>query len=448
MMDIRQRIMLEELYNAGDYAFILENYDVKSLLKKYSYTDGCILLDKIKEKMDTVSFLKSLGSKIEDLDIVIFLEKYGHHFVVNESPLFSKFNRENVSALFEQEEFNFDDYDQSLIDEMYALFGRNDNYNILLFLEKVFYESLEVDEEMARRDFSLLLDIKRDNPDFDIVIGSKNGSSFSKNIGGFGNIVLKDENVLAFNHEFVHVLAKYKSLKVGYLPKCDDEGKNIAVSKINQVAKENMLDESFAKQKYEEYILQSDNIDDYKIKIEEEFKDLFGSKELLQNVLSSMKRPKDLLLYVYAAYHNKRKYLGSLDDQKYMIDYINYYLNVEYEQFKRNLYQVMYGEFLIFQNFVDAYLNGSLYDYYIHHNYHKGVYAVSVHTENYFLDNPNVRFFEMLADYVALKKSSKGQVLINYLKEIVGEEFIQFLDDYYFNLEDYKFDNEHNNKKM
>lgn len=448
MIDFRKVVMLEELYNAADYSFILENFDTKTLLRKYSFTGGKILLDAIRNKCDKLSFLRALGNKIDDFEIVVYLEKVGYHFVVNSSPLFNKYTREKVSQLFGQDDFYFEEEDQSLMDTVYTLYGRNDNYDVLLFLEKAFYESLQADKEVARRDISHLIEMKRRYHDFDIVFNAKKGSSFCKDSGDLGKIELKDANVLAFNHEFVHALQRFRRNRAVVYPKYDESKKDELIQNLYTIAKQNALSEDFAKRKFDEYIAQSGGLEEYKRKLEIDFQKKFGTEDLVRNVLSSPKRTKELLDYVYDAYVSKKKYKGTIDDNECMVNYISFDMAVEYELFKRKLYEVMYGEFLIFQNFVDAYMYGSLYDYYIKHTYHKGVYSVCVHTQNYFVNNPDARFSEMLADYAALKKSVKGHVFIDYLRTIIGNEFVDSLDEYYMNLDDYNFDENFNARRV
>ena len=103
-------------------------------------------------------------------------------------------------------------------------------------------------------------------------------------------------------------------------------------------------------------------------------------------------------------------------------------INDEYKTFISENFEISNGEFMLFQNFIDALTKGRLGTYYY---IKRPNHTICVHNEEYFNKYDYRQFAEMLADYIALKRSPNGQYYITILANIFDDKLIEIMDDYY-----------------
>ena len=92
-----------------------------------------------------------------------------------------------------------------------------------------------------------------------------------------------------------------------------------------------------------------------------------------------------------------------------------------------------YTEELMLENLLDALLKGNIFE----EKY--DVKCLSGHSREYFLDEKDLSLDEVLANYDAIKNSNRAGVLINKLRNIVGNELVDFLDTYIENNRNMEF---------
>ena len=95
---------------------------------------------------------------------------------------------------------------------------------------------------------------------------------------------------------------------------------------------------------------------------------------------------------------------------------------------EKNLYihtnaRKIFAPYLTLENMLDAILTGALFD-------DKSSHCLSGHGSLYFSKEKSNSFDECLADYDAIKKSTKSNEIIKILRELIGDELIEFLDNY------------------
>jgi hypothetical protein len=96
----------------------------------------------------------------------------------------------------------------------------------------------------------------------------------------------------------------------------------------------------------------------------------------------------------------------------------------ECNNYVRILLKNYYAEELYLENLLDAILKGAIRD----KNYDNE--SLSGHTSSYFKKDETLSYNEALADYEALKYSPKGHIMINKLKEIVGEDVVSIFEEH------------------
>ena len=99
-------------------------------------------------------------------------------------------------------------------------------------------------------------------------------------------------------------------------------------------------------------------------------------------------------------------------------------INDECDAYVKILLKNYYSEELMLENLLDALLKGK-----IHANTYD-IDCLSGHDKKSFRKDKNLSFNEVLADFDAIKNSTKANVLINKLREIVGNELVDYLEDY------------------
>lgn len=109
------------------------------------------------------------------------------------------------------------------------------------------------------------------------------------------------------------------------------------------------------------------------------------------------------------------------DDLKTIVEDLIY---DECHRYKSILLQNYYSEELELENLLDAILKGNIYE---------GKYDItclSGHSKEYFNTEKNISFDEVLANYDGILNSSRANRLIKKLREIVGDELVDFLNNY------------------
>ena len=99
-------------------------------------------------------------------------------------------------------------------------------------------------------------------------------------------------------------------------------------------------------------------------------------------------------------------------------------IHIEEEEYININVRNYYTEELLLENMLDALLNGKICDGML------DIDCLSGHAGCDFMDDYELSFNECLADYDAIKNSSKNSKLINDLEKLVGLDIIDFLEDY------------------
>ena len=113
--------------------------------------------------------------------------------------------------------------------------------------------------------------------------------------------------------------------------------------------------------------------------------------------------------------------------------YVENRIKSEKKMFKEELYRKTNVEFLCYENFIDAYYQGGIYEYTrtLSQEERKEIKApLCTHDRMYFIMQDGNQFNELYANYMELKKSPKGAYYIEKLKEKTSHKLIELIEQY------------------
>ena len=445
--------LVKELLVVKRYRTIMKLCPINILFTKIPELNNQTIIDYLIPKYEeTITLLKDLGKKAFDPDMIMKLREYGIKIKPKYikqiglakkdkvSEYFIGFEKRNVRVPLEIEE---------LLDEFHKVMntGKKSNPDVLKILESIFLDNVMKNfDETIVRDFKTIIEIKKQNPKFNIRHDITSTSflttlDIDKGIkiknGAFINIQRKYTSCVLL-HELTHLLHSYydlfntpKEIK-DYIKENENKISDVEhlASIIDFMSKGITYSKDYKEKLFTCYVnKEKGSVDQYKNEIRKDFKRLFGTKKLLLEVLASTHYSEELINYIYYGY--KKNYDDISDKEYYMELYVKERLKDEYKTFITENFELSNGEFMLFQNFIDALTKGRLGNYYYTK---KPTHDISTHNMDYFNKYDYRQFAEMLADYIALKRSPNGNYYITILSNIFDENLIDIMDEYYNNI--------------
>ena len=163
----------------------------------------------------------------------------------------------------------------------------------------------------------------------------------------------------------------------------------------------------------------------------EDFKKYIGSKELILEAVNDGSYSEEVLKAIVDSYFEMKE--NNIDKEVLLEMYVETRINAERKIFKDELYRKTNMEFLCYENFIDAFFGGELFEYFkvIPEEERSKIKApICTHDKMYFIMQENGQFNEMYANYIELKKSPKGNFYIGKLKEKTDPRIIELLEEY------------------
>ena len=308
-----------------------------------------------------------------------------------------------------------DKIDDTLIDdeifiEFKELFQNTDT-KLLNYIINELKRCLLKDRERTLNDIKKLIKYKKDKPLFSFY-----NSTISDNHGYFDpkKLVLSTDTVdsLKFNHEFSHLLFhvyendtiinEYENIRL----KLDTENNYLIVKKYLEMLHHRFDDEKKKlEQVYDSKINEYyGNFSKYFKKVYLDLKDNTPDFIKLKNIISEG--------YVYASITPET-----------LRDVCLSFVEIEQQEYIALELKKNNSPYLMLENMLDAIFNGKLFD-------DLEFDCLSGHGSFYFSKNLTNSFDESLANYDAIKKSDKGTEVIKIIRELIGNELIEFFDNY------------------
>lgn len=396
-------------------------------------------------------------------EVSLILAKYSYYYkpkkyMANTSMFGDDIVTEFLYSKDEVVEVN-SEYDE-LVNEFLNVF-QNSYYKsdkgILDLVIKSFYQALEVDSELAISELESLITLKKDYSMFRYIYNKDEGSAFRGYLNDDGALI---DIFISLNNRFdTYVVNHENAHAIHYFCdnfKCPDEfNESDLISLKQDIIRSDIdadLDTSIAKRFFNNSKELFDNYDsfDYFVhfikqryggitefvnKTKVEYNDLHNSSKILLDAINA--GCSNDILEALASIHYSNRENNMID--KLVEETVESRLGSLWLECVEKGCKKTYSAFFTYENFVDAFLKGQVADYLVAMMKKNEIYVPkSIHGSEYFNNDPDSRFQEMLADYVALKKSKDGQHYIKLIKKDISSDLIDLLDNYYRNIQSKK----------
>ena len=401
-------------------------------------------------KIDLIEFIKVLRMRKEiTSDISVIFAKYGIYIPSEyKKQTGIKSDSDMYHYIYDDNNYEVDKEGLRLINEFKSHFDENENSKDLIeTVIKSFKRTYQDNKDLAIRDLKILIEFKKKYPKFILEYNPSKGSSFTKptEFTMFENtpkISLQNKyNLDTFHHELGHLVSYFATGKQTpsniktYLDKENYNGLTRVAEifeVINNEAEELLLSDEEYDKKFTEFIINKyQSVENYKRIIREDFKKFIGTKDLILEAINDGSYSDEVLKAIVESYFE----IEEMDiDQETLIEmYTKTRIDSEKKIFKDELYRKSNMEFLCYENFIDAFYTGDLYEYFKIMASEQRITIkapLCTHNSMYFIMNEEAQFQELYANYIELKKSPKGSYYIEKLKEKTTEEIIELLEEY------------------
>ena len=298
--------------------------------------------------------------------------------------------------------------DSEIINEFKELFKDTD-IKLLNFLENEFKRCLIKDRKRTISDLKKIIEFKRKKTNFSfIVTRTLNGSYSHKKL----EIETNANDPLMFNHELSHFLFQ------------EIEDNNI-VEEYEKIRKNIDTRDNYLRTKL--FLMElHKKYDKLKQEIEEKYDkkiiEFYGSLDnYLKKIGIDMKNSNIEFLLVRNKETSRMRGVVIMDTN---LDDIALSF-IETEKFEYSIRECRrnFSAFLMLENMLDAIFKGKIFD-------DTELNCISGHGLFYFCGSDVIGFDECLANYDAICKSDNKNTIIKILKELIGEELIEFLNNY------------------
>ena len=450
---VSDKEVLKRYINAGKFTEIIYVVNEKGLLAeiydKYTILDLLILkfYEFKKSPIDMIKILMMRNLITENITVV--LAKYGIYLPSNyKKQTGIKSDADLYHYIYEDDDYEVDEEAKKYLTEFKLHFTEKENSpEILETVIKSFKRTYNQDKETAIRDLKTLILFKKKYPKFSLVYNPAAGNSFTKPLdyGFYQNepkISLKNKyNLESFHHELGHLVSFIlsDSTTPPEIKQIIDEAHKNSLNvidkifeEVNQEADEQLLSDEEYENKFIEFIISKyQTVDNYKKIMREEFKKLIGSKDLILEAINDGSYSDEVLKAIVDSYFEIEE--CEIEKEQLVDMYVETRMNAERKIFKEELYRKTNMEFLCYENFIDAFYGGDLYEYFnaIPKEEKAKVKApLCTHDKMYYIMQEHGEFAEMYANYVELKKSPKGSFYIEKIKEKTNPRIIELLEEY------------------
>ena len=397
-----------------------------------------------------IDLVRSLyTNKLITQEVTVILAQYGIYLPSDyKKKIGIKSDEDMFHYIYEEEDYSIDKEAELLIKEFKKVYSDDkSSKQIMDTAITSFKRTYQTDKELAIRDMTALINLKREHPNFKLVYNPAVGDSFLQPtyIGReLENtcITLKTKyNIEVFNHELAHLVDYYLGeektpSKIKDILEVSKRADYLEISRvfkeINKEATELLLTEEEYEREFINFIyVKYGTIENYKRTIKSEFNQLLGSKELVLEALNDGNYSEEVMKAIVDSYFENED--DNVSKEQLVELYTETRIKAEKQIFKEELYRKSNVEFLCYENFIDAFYEGGLYEYtkLIMREDRDLIKApMCTHDRMYFLLDGDKQFAELYANYMELKKSPNGKAYIERLKEKTDKELIEFLEEY------------------
>ena len=369
-------------------------------------TLNTILSDSTKQNIDIVFLLKLYG--INQKDIKIDLKS---HDIVND--YYNGFNREFTKRELSEEAL-------SLIEEFRSLM-LSDNLSDKEMIEAMvtsYTYLISINSEYGISELMKLIEIKKNKKDF-VIKKSYNGSFYHISTS---SINLENICLNTLNHETGHAL--YHLLTDAKVP----DGFEKILYDVRKNPEILMKVDEYSK-KYREILFNVAKLVD-----EVYMKDYQLSEYDKETIEQFINRKKEDHKKIYLEKGYDEETINTIFNQIYTVEeYIEQDKRIKREELIDAIIRSEYGSFMTISDIIDAIYNGKFRSGELINKDGNIILPCPGHGIAYYSKGTNWSFDELIANFSAILKSPDRREILSYLKRIVGEEFVNYMENYYKN---------------
>ena len=396
-------------HNQLEYLYKL---DKEELLKR-NLNKNCMLDEFISHDLNETKFILQYFRLDKDIDIIMFFklkdeEAYSYEMI--------RMNNAILKSQIKYEELP--EEDALLLIELEELFIDSDSPELVEAIVLSFAKEIKKNNIYALEELKKLIQIKKLNPDLEIS-KSTTGSYFSRNSG----LNLATAEINTINHELGHLFHYYLDNED------TPQGFEEIIRQLQQ--DQNLLEKTttFSRllRSYEDEL--EPTIDKEYDEWSEEYFTEDKIKEI-QEFLSSSKQDK---IEYYKKLGYKEEELALILDESFTLEqYMENQKRIKCSEMLSVTMSAYHSELQAISDIIDAIYEGHYYNNKLLDKNGERIEGTFGHGIVYYSSIDNV-FQEIFANYSLLMKSDRREQSFMILKEMVGEELINYLHSYYYN---------------
>ena len=342
-----------------------------------------------------------------------------HNFERYLNDLFKKYGINNPNIFIElplisYEEIVTNEKLDNLIKEFKEVY--KDTHDIILetYINE-FKRQAKINKKTAHYDIKRLIDMKNDEPKFKLIVPEYN-LEIDPDEGEYSS---SDETIMInlygrgiLSPEISHLLLD-----------ADEEETNIDLCNLYRKIRRSIR----RKETINRIVRYLNEFHDRFSYMKEIFKELYYNE--IKRKYGDIETYRNVILSDLRKYRPEFITFDEIDtclyvDYRHLFDTVDEIIHNELLKYQKIMTYNYYTEELMLENLLDALLNGSILD---------GKYDVeckSGHHNSYFKLDKNLSLNEAIANYYAIKNSSKSNILTNKLRMIVGDEIVDLFEEY------------------
>ena len=398
---LKENDLLDKVNNKPNLLYYLISIDSDLTINK-------ILSLNLKKNPNIFTELKILG--ISETMLNLSYDKFNCSEIIRNA-----YNREYAEEIISPVE--------DLLEELRLLF-QNDGKSNMEFIDALItsYRYSTSINPIFIEELKTMIKIKKANPNF-YYIHEIDGGFFSKHKG----IVVEDSTISVLNHETGHAIHCFVS---DYeVPENYHDLITSIVSDptwLNKIAEYSSKFHEIKKQVYERATMIVDSYINASVADEEASK-----------ISEMLETEKEKFIQQYLDKGYTRETLDVVLSSSFTKEeFLNQKRKIEIEEVVDFIMRSEYDAFIAIGDIIDAISDGKFRSRLLHDDENNIIPSAYGHGVRYYYDdNPNellrIRFTEMIANYSSIIKSKHANEIIEVLQNIVGNEFVTMLDDFY-----------------
>lgn len=417
-LDLYQKAQLYQIYAKYDKQSYLPILDEDDLLEEI---DNKKFIDILLNMNSELTVNKILEKRVkEEYEIALILKLRGEkQDNIKFESITTKLEREYLTNLrFEYEALSLDNENEELLGELYNIMDDKKSDPYLVYALIATYRNLLSINSKYAKEIYQLIEIKRNNPEF-VLKYVKDGAYFNTTKKYIG---MEDANIDTLNHEVGHALHNFLAedkMPVKF---------RVLIDKLRNdktlIEKTSILSEQYLElRKMVEEEVEANYMKKYDESIDE---------EKLQEIQGFLDEEITIKKIKYLKLGYSEELLDIIFNKIYTVDeYIRQDRRVKKNNMVDLILRTRYAALISTADYLDAIYGGKFKSGELYDKNNQQIKPTYGHGIGYYRRGYPWSFSEMIANYSEIVKSKNPTEGIEILKKYVGEELVEFIQEYY-----------------